>query len=181
MELDEETIKIIKYECRRAHRKLTKGNSMNMYEPMDFFSIGWQAATKAIKNYDPNKNNLARFLHLSIRNRILDYLRQLSPITRNHLEKIKQGTMKFPAHVELANAAEICDSYSDIESIDICDTISFITKDCTERDRAMFFNMVLDNYTGADMSRLYNISEARVGQIINPLKDYMRVHLMQTN
>jgi len=178
-ELDFETQLIIKKECTRAWRKLPKAWNMSMYQPEDFYTTAWIAASKATESYKPELQNKNKYICIQVRNRILDYVRQILPMSRDHYKKMVTGKAKIGNHVDIINVSHKANIDKEFDRIDLIDTVNFISRDSSARDKKILYNIVIEGYNQADVSKELGITISRIGQIVKPMFNDLRHHLEQ--
>lgn len=72
----------------------------------DLVQAGWIGAIAAVDNYNPDVCMLSTYAEYKIRGAILDYLRQVDPLSRAHRREVK-GSDLAPTHCSIAAAVRI--------------------------------------------------------------------------
>ena len=176
---DTDLDKIVWTECKRAARKLDPRLHMTIYDAEDFHSRGYLAARKALRKHKPDRGELTKYLHIRTRLAIIDYIRELLPISRKDLQDIKSKTITMPKLGNIDHAFDLEDNRDKrIEEIDVDDFILHSLREFSARDVLIFRGIAIERRTGSELSDVLHISEQRIYKIYDDTRSYLRVRLM---
>lgn len=57
----------------------------------EILSVAWIGTIKAVDNYDPKKGKLSTYVAHKVRGAVIDYLREVDPLTRHQRKAVKHG------------------------------------------------------------------------------------------
>ena len=151
----------------------------------DLVSCGWIGAINAVDRYEPNRGvSLKSFAESRIRGAMLDYLRNVDPLSRIHRARVKRGELPncetmwledLPTRCRLKAADNRANFGRSVETKVDCEILA--RDGLRPMDRVYlthFFAGITNNY---EISRRMNLSVSRACQIFGEIVVRLRDRL----
>lgn len=127
-------------------------------------SAAWLGAIGAVDRYNPSRGKLQTFADRRIRGAMLDYCREVDPLSRRHRREV-QGSGWAPVHVELDPALVDLDRMHEV--IDARQTVDVLTRRArlSERQAYVIERFYFDGVRPVEIARELGCHQSRVGQL----------------